>query len=283
MNRPLRIELDNSLHHVTARGDRRDIIFRSDNDRLTWLSLLGETCDRFNFTIRAYCQMTNHYHLLLETANGELARGMRHLNGIYARYFNRTHGHVGHLFQGRYKAILCQTDLYLQELSRYIELNPVRARMVALPGDWPWSSYRATLGLVDAPGWLQTDAVLAHFGSDQLIARQAYADFVHAGIDGPSPLSLVRNQLVLGDENFQAAIIGAAVTGNAFEIKRVQRRALALPLHEYFAQFRNSKEAMARAYFSLGYSMQEIADFARVSVKTVSRAVQAFATDRRPY
>ncbi len=278
MNRPLRIELDNSLYHVTARGDRRDKIFRSDGDRLTWLSLLGETCERFNFSVRAYCQMTNHYHLLLETVNGELARGMRHLNGTYARYFNRTHGHVGHLFQGRYKAILCQTELYLQELSRYIELNPVRAKMVALPGDWRWSSYLAKMGMVHSPSWLHAETVLVHFGTNQLMARQAYADFVHAGIGRPSPLAAVRNQLILGDENFQAAVIGTKPAGIALEIARVQRRAIALPLSEYFAQYRDPKEAMARAYLSLGYSMQEIADFARVSVKTVSRALNAFTS-----
>jgi putative transposase len=276
MNRPLRIELDNSLYHVTARGDRRDKIFRSESDRLTWLSLLGETCERFNFEVRAYCQMTNHYHILLETVNGELSRGMRHLNGTYARYFNRAHGHVGHLFQGRYKAILCQTELYLQELSRYIELNPVRAKMVALPVDWPWSSYRAKMGIVDSPGWLRSDAVLAHFGGNHVNAREAYAEFVLAGIGRASPLGAVRNQLVLGDENFQAAIVGTCPSGNALEIKRVHRRAVALPLHEYFAQYRDPKEAMALAYFSLGYSMPEIANFAKVSVKTVSRAINAF-------
>ncbi len=281
MNRPLRIELENSLYHVTARGDRRDNIFRSDSDRMTWLSLLGETCERFNFVVRAYCLMSNHYHILLETIDGQLGRGMRHLNGNYARYFNRTHSHVGHLFQGRYKAILCQSDLYLTELSRYIELNPVRARMVARPIDWLWSSYRAKLGIVDSPPWLCFDTILCNFGSDQLCARQAYADFVHAGIGGGSPLATVRNQLVLGDDAFRSTLIGIEPVGNALEIKRVQRRALARPLQAYFAQFRDPKEAMAQAYLSLGYSMPEIALYARVSVKTVSRAVHAFATEKK--
>lgn len=279
MNRPLRIELDSSLYHVTARGDRRDQIYRTDSDRMTWLSLLGDTCARFNFSVRAYCLMSNHYHVLLETANGALGRGMRHLNGNYARYFNRAHGHVGHLFQGRYKAILCQSELYLIELSRYIELNPVRARMVALPNEWLWSSYLAKIGIVDPPAWLNSDVVLASFGSDESTARQGYADFVHAGIGRPSPLAAVRHQLILGDEEFRGTIIGLEPKGNALEIKRVQRRALALPLQEYFAQYSNPKEAMARAYFSLGYSMPEIAHFAKVSVRTVSRAVNAFTTN----
>lgn len=276
MNRPLRIELDNSLYHITARGDRRSTIYRSDNDRLTWLAILGETCDRFNFSVRAYCQMTNHFHLLLETANGELGRGMCHLNGKYSRYFNRTHGLVGHVFQGRYKAILCQTELYLHELSRYIELNPVRAEIVDNPIDWPWSSYAAKMGLVDSPTWLRSDAVLSQFGDNRDVATNTYREFVLAGIGGTSPLAAVSNHLILGDEQFQSAIVGQPIDGNPFEISRAQRRAVARPLKDYFAEFRDPKEAMARAYFSLGYSMPEIAQHARVSVKTVSRAIAFF-------
>jgi REP element-mobilizing transposase RayT len=276
MNRPLRIELDNSLYHITARGDRRDNIYRSDNDRLTWLSLLGETCERFNFSVSSYCQMTNHFHILLETRNGELGRGMCHLNGKYSRYFNRTHGLVGHVFQGRYKAILCQTELYQHELSRYIELNPVRAKVVSHPLDWPWSSFAAKMGLVDSPIWLRSDAILARFGDNRHVAIDAYQKFVLAGLGGKNPLANVSNQLILGDEDFQARIIGQRIDGNPFEIKRAQRRAIARPLKDYFAEFRNPKEAMARAYFSLGYSMPEIAQYAGVSVKTVSRAITQF-------
>lgn len=276
MTRPLRIELDNSLYHITARGDRKDPIYLSDNDRLTWLSLLGETCERFNFSIRAYCQMTNHFHILLEAVNGELGRGMCHLNGKYSRYFNRAHGLVGHVFQGRYKAILCQSDLYLDELCRYIELNPVRAKMVSHPLDWMWSSYAAKMEVVSCPKWLHPEVVLAHFGDHQTEARCAYQEFVMAGIGGASPLAAVSNHLILGDENFQARVVGLPIEGNPFEIKRAQRRALARPLHDYFSEYRNTKEAMARAYFSLGYSMPEIARHAGVSVKTVSRAISQF-------
>ncbi|MBA5687469.1 transposase [Rugamonas apoptosis] len=279
MNRPLRIEFEHALYHVTARGDRQDSIFRSDSDRLVWLTLLGETCERFNFEVRAYCQMTNHFHLLLETVSGELARGMRHLNGTYSRYFNRTHGLIGHVFQGRYKAILCQHETYLLELSRYIELNPVRARMVALPNEWPWSSYQATIGLVDSPPWLRSALLLMQFGGKQLEARLSYKEFVLAGIGGINPLSKVSNQMLLGDGDFRASVIGIQPPGDLREIKRTQRRAIALPLAKYFAAYRDPKEAMARAYYSLGYSMREIAQHARVSIKTVSRVVAGFKLD----
>jgi len=280
MNRPLRIELNDALYHVTARGDRSDQIFRSDSDRLVWMSMLGQTCERFNFVVRAYCQMTNHYHLLLETIDGELARGMRHLNGSYSRYFNQRHGLVGHVFQGRYKAILCQSEPYLLELARYIELNPVRARVVALPGDWPWSSYQAAVGQVDAPPWQCSEPVLMRFGNDPAAARHSYEQFVAAGIGGISPLAHVANEMLLGDKAFRASIIGVEPSGNMQEIKRNQRRVVGKSLQEYFVLYQDPKEAMAHAYFSLGYTMSQIAEHARVSVKTVSRAVASFNLKR---
>ncbi len=276
MNRPLRIHLSDALYHITARGDRKDRIFRSDSDRLTWLTLLGQTCDRFNLNVLAYCQMTNHFHILLETADGHLSRGMRHLNGSYSQYFNRAHGLVGHVFQGRFKAIICQRELYMKEVARYIELNPVRAKMVACPSTWPWSSYSATIGLLDGPAWLRSDVLLSHFDTNKREARQAYAEFVAAGIGRPSPFASVSNQLLLGDEEFCARAVGRYSQGDLMEVKRSQRRALARPLQEYFVEYRDPKEAMARAYRSLAYSMPEIARYARVSVKTVSRAINAF-------
>ena len=280
MNRPLRIELENGLYHVTARGDRQDTIYRSDNDRLVWLSIMETTCSRFNFAVRAYCQMSNHYHILLETLSGELARGMRHLNGNYSRYFNRAHGLVGHVFQGRYKAILCQSQSYLLDLARYIELNPVRAGIVSHPVEWHWSSYRSTVGLADSPAWLHSDAVLIQFGSEPAAARLAYEKFVSVGIGGTSPLARVSNEMLLGDDAFRARVAETSPKGNVQEIKRIQRRALAPTLEEYFIVYRNHREAMARAYFSLNYSMPEIARQAKVSVKTVSRAIAEFESKK---
>lgn len=154
MARPLRLEYPGALYHVTARGDRREDIFFQDEDRTEFLSVLGVVCERFNWIIHAYCQMNNHYHLLLETVDGNLWRGMRQLNGVYTQRFNRRHGLVGHLFQGRYKAILVQKDAYLLELARYVVLNPVRARMVLDPAEWPWSSYPVIIGEAPVPDWL---------------------------------------------------------------------------------------------------------------------------------
>lgn len=130
MARPLRLEFSGALYHVTSRGDRREDIYLDDEDRIDWLEVLGKVCGRFNWLVHAYCQMTNHYHLLVETVDGNLSMGMRQLNGQYTQRFNRRHSIVGHLFQGRYKSILVQKDSYLLELTRYVALNPIRAGMV---------------------------------------------------------------------------------------------------------------------------------------------------------
>jgi len=147
MSRPLRVELAGALYHVKSRGDRREALYDDDADREAFLDVLAEVVERYNWVCHGYCLMTNHYHLLIETVDGNLSKGMRQLNGIYAQASNRRHSRVGHLFQGGFKGILVDKDAYLLELSRYVVLNPVRAGIVSGPEDWRWSSYRATMGL----------------------------------------------------------------------------------------------------------------------------------------
>jgi REP element-mobilizing transposase RayT len=118
MNRPLRIEFSGALYHVTSRGDRREDIYLDDDDRLNWLEVLGIVCKHFSWVVHAYCLMSNHYHLVVETPDGNLSVGMRHLNGLCTQNFNRLHGVVGHLFQGRFKAVLVQKEAHLLELAR---------------------------------------------------------------------------------------------------------------------------------------------------------------------
>ena len=178
MARPLRLEYTGALYNVTSRGDRREAIYRDDEDREEWLAVLSQVCERFNWILHAWCQMTNHYHLLVETIDGHLSRGMRQLNGVYTQRFNRRHGEVGHLYQGRYKAILVQKESYLLELTRYVVLNPLRAGMVEKLEEWPWSSYPATIGYNKAPKWLDTDWLLNQFGRHRSRAISAYRRFI---------------------------------------------------------------------------------------------------------
>src|SRR5512135_2237813 len=140
MARPLRIEYPGALHHITARGNARKRIYKNDADREAFLETLRDVVKRFGWVCHAYCLMDNHYHLLIETPEGNLSRGMRQLNGIFTQRLNRRHGRVGHLFQGRFKAIVVERESYLLELCRYVVLNPIRAGMVTHLERYPWSS-----------------------------------------------------------------------------------------------------------------------------------------------
>jgi len=171
MARPLRIEFPGALYHITSRGDGREDIYLDNNDRNNFLAVLDQVYERQNWRCHAYCLMTNHYHLLIETPEGNLSHGMRQLNGVYTQRFNRNHRRVGHVFQGRYKAILVEKESHLLELSRYIVLNPIRARMVHAAQDWVWSSYRSTAGLVACPSWLYVDWLLSAFSKRKSSAK----------------------------------------------------------------------------------------------------------------
>jgi putative transposase len=131
--------------------------------------------------------MGNHYHLLIETPMLNLSKGMRQLNGVYTQRFNRRHGRVGQVFQGRYRAILVERDSYLKESARYVVLNPVRAKRVQHPGDWPWSSYAMTAGKAVSPVWLSTDWLLGQLDSQRERAQNAYIRFVEEGHGRSSP------------------------------------------------------------------------------------------------
>ncbi len=274
MARPLRLEFAGALYHVTSRGDRREDIYLTDDDRRDWLNVLATTCERFNWVVHAWCQMTNHYHVLIETVEGNLGRGMRHLNGQYTQRFNRRHALVGHLFQGRYKAILVQRDAYLLELSRYVVLNPLRARMVTSLDDWHWSSFPYVVESVKVPDWFDTDWLLNQFGTIRQDAIRAYRTFVMAGHGLPSPLTQIRHQLLLGDDAFVERHQHAVLPETLREISKAHRRAVALPLEAYRFQTPHADAAMANAYQSGAYTMAQIAQHFGVHYMTVSRAVK---------
>ncbi len=209
MARPLRIQYPGAFYHVTSRGNERKDIFRSMEDREKFLGYLESATFRYGASIHVYCLMSNHYHLLLETPMGNLSEIMRHINGAYTAYFNAKRRRAGHLFQGRYKAILVEADSYAAELSRYIHLNPVRARMVKSPGDYRWSSYSAYVGIADPAPWLKTDFVLNLLTRDPQVAQKRYREFVEALLNAPgeSPLKAVVASTILGGEQFVREVV----------------------------------------------------------------------------
>lgn len=276
MARPLRIEFANALYHVTSRGDRREAIYEDDRDRFRFLAILHEVIDRYNWVCPAYCLMGNHYHLMLQTPDANLSRGMRHLNGLYTQASNRRHERTGHLFQGRYKAILVDRNGYLLELARYIVLNPVRAGLVECPEQWRWSSYRATVGSSRPPDWLASDILLKQFRSHRYKAREAYRRFVLAGIGKTSIWSNLRQQIYLGDDTFiECTQSEAAPVDDQFAVPRIQRRPPPPPLAEVEIERTDRNSAIIAAYATGGYSYRELAEYFGLHLATVGRIVRS--------
>ncbi len=197
MARPLRLEFPGALYHVLSRGNGRQDIFLTNADHREFLRLVGETAARHDFRIHAYALMANHYHLLIQTPRGELGAGLHRLNGLYSQYFNQSHDRVGHLFQGRYKALLLDGNSYYLALHRYIHQNPVKAELVAHPWDYEWSSCRDFLGLREAPVWLELDAALGRFDG----SAKSYALFLEE-VAQEDPEKAAVGQVFLGGEEF---------------------------------------------------------------------------------
>lgn len=275
MARPLRLEFAGALYHVTARGNRREMIYEDQGDRFAFLEKFSTVCREANWLCHAYCLMGNHYHLLLETPEGNLGRGMRQLNGCYSQYFNRKHGRCGHVFQGRYSAVLVEKQSYLLELARYIVLNPVRARMVHTAQEWPWSSYRGTAGLQALPEGVSADWILAAFSGTRDEAIKAYREFVRQGKDQPDPWESLKNQVYLGSEDFVAQMVAKLGSkGTLSEVPSTQRRKVAGPLGVIAASHRDRDSAIRAAHESGGYSMREIGDYFGLHYSRVSRIVR---------
>jgi REP element-mobilizing transposase RayT len=281
MARPLRIEFPGAVYHVTSRGDRREPIFADDEDRHTFLHILGQGMSRFGAQTLAYCLMGNHYHLVLHTRKANLSLLMRHVNGVYTQAFNRRHEQVGHLFQGRFMAILVDRDAYLLEVCRYVELNPVRASLVRRPKAWRWSSYRAHVGLSSAPEWLDVEGLHGYVlgrelrgAADGHRAAQRYAELVAAGGDVRLWDVALKQQIYLGDDAFVERTQAQAdpTRTGAVEIPKAQRQQV-LNLAQWLKQSGSREEALYNAYTRSGISMTTLAVQAGLSVSRISRLI----------
>ena len=273
MSRPLRVQYSGAVYHVTSRGNARQPVFWDDTDRALFLNVASRVISRYHWLCHAYCLMDNHYHLLIETLQPNLSIGMRQLNGLYTQAFNRRHSRVGHLFQGRYKAILVEKQAHLLELCRYVVLNPLRVKAQPPVEHWKWSSYHATAGLAPVPEFLTVEWILRHFGRTRSEAQTRYRAFVKAGL-GNRPWEHLRGQIYLGAEEFVKRHAQAAA--DLKEVPRVQRQAAKPPLDEIFRTA--GSQAIALAYHEHGYRMKEMADFLGVHYATVSRRLRRLET-----
>lgn len=274
MARPLRLEFAGALYHITSRGNERKPIYLDESDFEGFLKVLGDVCERYNWVIHSFCLMTNHYHLLVETPDANLSKGMRQLNGVYTQWFNRKHRRVGHLFQGRYKAILVDKDAYLLELNRYIILNPIRARMVDNLSEWPWSSWYFVMGEAQAPEWLAVDKMLLQFSKYKAISKRKFAQFVEQG-KGVTPWRNISNQVFLGSDDFvnEHLALLKVQEGDLSEVPQKQRRVQVQTLDKYVEQYDKRDDAIKAAYISGGYTLKQVGDYFQLHYSRVSKIV----------
>lgn len=281
MARPLRIEYEGAVYHVTSRGNRRKPIFKEEADQKLFLTTLENVNKRYNWLCHAYCLMNNHYHLIIETPEGNLSKGMRQLNGVYTQMFNKKHKKTGHIFQGRYKAILIQKDTHLLEACRYVVLNPVRAKIVQKPEEWKWSSYRGTVGLDKPHSCLTTQWILGQYSKRKRQAEKKYSEFVEDGMGGKVIWKDVKGQSILGEEEFTEGLMDY-IKGyrDIKEIPKSQRYAdrprLDILLNEGIIKDKTKRNKIVKeAIEKYGYTQKDVADFIGIHYSVVSRLLKS--------
>ena len=277
MARRPRLQLPGALYHVMSRGNRKLPIFEDDDDRRLLLKTLHRMADRYSVRCLAYCLMSNHYHLLLETPRANLSLAMRYVNGVYTQASNRRHRRTGHVFEGRFRSIVVDSHAYLRDLARYIVLNPVKARLVNDAWSWAWSSYRATAGLAPAPAGLCLEWLEEAFGGPIEEAQLKYRLFVNDVLTKFSEIN--DDALFLGPKPFEAAL--RQRLGPASDRPRRPRalRALARPtLVELFPVRPISilvrDRLIRRAHVRFGYRLSEIAAHLSLHPSSASLAVR---------
>jgi len=293
MARKPRIEYENAFYHVICRGNNRQKIYLDKEDYKTFLKYLKETKDRFFLKIYGYTLMDNHFHQLIETPEGNLSISMQSLLTRYARYFNKRHKKVGHLFQGRYKAIICQKNGYFMELVRYIHLNPIRAKIVKDPAEWTWSGYRSLLGL-DRDGLVETGGVLSYFGNTVKTARENFVRFMSEGkgIKHCEEYYKVADGRILGDERFIEKIkmkmsesvrqSNRAFLGNISFDKLARDICNELKIKDIKRKVKERKISFARQVFSyisrkyLHKRVKDIANFLSQELSAISQGIRRF-------
>jgi len=295
MARKARLEVEGGLYHVITRGNDRQDVFHEDEDYKKLLSLLATQKQKTGFFLYAYCLMTNHIHLLIERRGETVGRIMQRVLTGYSQWYNRRHRHVGHVFQGRHKAILCDGDKYLAELVRYIHLNPVRAKMVALAEDHPYSSHREYLGLAPS-GMVDVDPLLRRFGHTREIAVAEFRDHVAAGagntypadFDSPAAMPTIDATEFIDETIHRMGEIDTrrsrrdhgTLTFNAEAMLSAVETVFGVPRESFCSNAKSAQSVMAKEVFILasreiGAAVTEIASIMNLDPSTVSRRSDA--------
>ncbi len=291
MARQLRIEYPGAFYHVTSRGNEKQIVFRTDDDHHYFIKCLRDSYARHGSIIHVYCLMGNHYHLLIETPRGDLSSVMHMINTSYTVYFNKVHDRFGHLFQGRFKAILVQAESYAHELGPYIHLNPVRAKLVDAPEKWPWSNYLAYLRDGDREPWTSTSLVLSTFAADPAEARRRYKEHVVrlAAASPKNPLKAATASGILGRPEFVERIRQKYLTDKLEEkerelpqLRKLRPKPQMQEVLEFVSKSLGPKNRLARnaAIFVIhkntDYRLREIGCFFKLSTSATTEAYRRF-------
>jgi len=294
MARKTRIEFGNALYHVITRGNQKQNIFQDDADFSKYLAILSAYQERYGFILHSYVLMSNHLHILIETPKAPLSKIMQGINQSYTMYFNRKYNTVGHLFQGRYKAILCDRDRYQLSLVKYIHLNPVRAGIVETPEEYRWSSHQYYLLPHDKTGMIDTEAVLGMFSEDKGSAYRLYRDFMDADTSIPKEeVYATVEQRILGNEHFVEKVL-KETSMKAQATRREREYTLAqiagaidgiygISLEEIRSRSKSSRLSAGKKMMSLvaheyGYKGKEIAEFIHKDPVVVTRHLKERAT-----
>ena len=271
MARPQRIEFPGALYHVSAKGHGR--LFPDTDDAERLLAILGQVCRRYDWAVMAYCLLPDHFELVVETRRASLSEGMRRLSGLYGQAFNRRHGRHGPVFQGRFKAVLVDRQLYLADVCREVLRAPVEAGLAPQARDWRWSSCRTMLK-GHAPDWLARGTLLDLFADDPETATARFSVFVETFLSGSDPWSDRRAQIFLGSEGFVEQVQRAVDrVKESLDFAEEARQ----PLAWFAAHYPDPHEAMARAHLEGGYSQPAVAAQFGVHYSTVSRAASRWA------
>jgi REP element-mobilizing transposase RayT len=289
MARPLRIAFPGAFYHITARGNEGREIFKSLRDREQFLSYLESAVRRYDAVIHVYCLMGNHYHLLLETPSANVSQILRHINGAYTTYFNTKRDRSGHLFQGRFKAILVNADQYAVELSRYIHLNPVRAGVARHPEEYLWSSCAYYTGGKRKPDWLSLDFILNYFDSTVSSSQSQYREFVNASVtkEYESPLKAAIASAILGSSDFVNAIKEKHLTSRKPDrdlpaLRELTKASIPEILKKAEALFGEDSSLSRKATLYLchrfsGRTLKEVGSYFGIGESAVSQASRRFA------
>lgn len=273
MSRPIRIEFPGAIYHISSRGHDNQMIFLDDEDRQYFLELLGKTVQRFHWICHAYCLMIDHYHLVIETPNGNLSIGMRELNGGYTQRFNRRYSQQGPVMQGRFKAILVERDTHLLQVCRHVVLNPLRTRKVRNLDKYRWSSYRSTAGIDEAVPGVSSEWILSQLAKSRKKALERYQEYVKAGAGLDAPWSQVQKQILLGSPEFVEAMQGLMSMDARVKVKPVRPS-----LKKIFAKVKDKtarNAAIRLANREHLYRLHEIGSFIGLHLSTVSKIANA--------